>query len=45
MTEQKGVLAEVWRAGGHVFSLGDGGEVLEDDPDDPMQTGSLSRGR
>jgi DNA invertase Pin-like site-specific DNA recombinase len=38
MTEQEGVLAEVWRAGGHVFSLGDGGEVLEDDPDDPMRT-------
>ena len=38
MTEQEGVLAEVWRAGGHVFSLGDGGEMLEDDPDDPMRT-------
>ena len=38
MTEQEGVLAEVWRAGGHVFSLGDGGELLEDDPDDPMRT-------
>jgi DNA invertase Pin-like site-specific DNA recombinase len=38
MTEQEGVLAEVWRAGGHVFSLGDGGEILEDDPDDPMRT-------
>jgi hypothetical protein len=32
MTEQEGVLAEVWRAGGRVFSLGDGGEILEDDP-------------
>jgi DNA invertase Pin-like site-specific DNA recombinase len=38
MTEQEGVLAEVWRASGHVFSLGDGGEILEDDPDDPMRT-------
>jgi DNA invertase Pin-like site-specific DNA recombinase len=38
MTEQEGVLAEVWRVGGRVFSLGDGGEVLEDDPDDPMRT-------
>lgn len=38
MTEQEGVLGEVWRYGGAVFSLGDGGEVLEDDPDDPMRT-------
>jgi DNA invertase Pin-like site-specific DNA recombinase len=38
LPEQEGVLAEVWRAGGRVFSLGDGGEVLEDDPDDPMRT-------
>jgi DNA invertase Pin-like site-specific DNA recombinase len=38
MTEQEGVLGEVWRAGGCVFSLGDGGVVLEDDPDDPMRT-------
>lgn len=38
MTQQEGVLAEVWSAGGRVFSLGDGGEVLEDDPDDPMRT-------
>jgi DNA invertase Pin-like site-specific DNA recombinase len=38
MTEQEGVLADVWRSGGRVFSLGDGGEVLEDDPDDPMRT-------
>jgi DNA invertase Pin-like site-specific DNA recombinase len=34
MTEQEGVLAEVWLTGGQVFSLGDGGEILEDDPDD-----------
>lgn len=38
MTQQEGVLAEVWKVGGKVFSLGDGGEVLEDDPDDPMRT-------
>ena len=38
MTQQEGVLAEVWKAGKRVFSLGDGGEVLEDDPDDPMRT-------
>jgi DNA invertase Pin-like site-specific DNA recombinase len=38
MTEQEGILAEVWHAGGHVFSLGEGGEILEDDPDDPMRT-------
>jgi len=38
MTQQEGCLAEVWKAGGKVFSLGDGGEVLEDDPDDPMRT-------
>lgn len=38
MTQQEGCLAEVWKAGKKVFSLGDGGEVLEDDPDDPMRT-------
>lgn len=38
MTQQEGILAEVWKSGGRVFSLGDGGEVLEDDPDDPMRT-------
>lgn len=38
MTQQEGVLAQVWASGGRVFSLGDGGEVLEDDPDDPMRT-------
>ena len=38
MTQQEGVLAEIWKAKGKVFSLGDGGEVLEDDPDDPMRT-------
>lgn len=38
MTQQEGVLAEVWDCGGKVFALDDGGEVLEDDPDDPMRT-------
>lgn len=38
MSAQEGILSEVWTAGGRVFSLGDGGEVLEDDPDDPMRT-------
>jgi len=38
MTQQEGVLAQVWKSGGRVFSLDDGGEVLEDDPDDPMRT-------
>jgi DNA invertase Pin-like site-specific DNA recombinase len=38
MTQQEGVLSEIWASGGRVFSLGDGGEVLEDDPDDPMRT-------
>jgi DNA invertase Pin-like site-specific DNA recombinase len=34
---QEAVLAMVWRAGGHVFAA-DQGEVLKDDPDDPMRT-------
>jgi DNA invertase Pin-like site-specific DNA recombinase len=34
MTTQEGVVAEVWNRGGRVYSLGDGGEVLEDDPDE-----------
>jgi len=38
MTEQEGILGEVWAADGTVYSLGDGGEVLQDDPDDPMRT-------
>jgi DNA invertase Pin-like site-specific DNA recombinase len=38
MTQQEGCLAEVWKSGKKVFSLGDGGEVLEDDPEDPMRT-------
>jgi DNA invertase Pin-like site-specific DNA recombinase len=38
MTQQEGILGEVWASGGQLISLGDGGEVLEDDPDDPMRT-------
>jgi len=34
---QETVLQTVWRAGGVVFAV-DQGEVLEDDPDDPMRT-------
>jgi DNA invertase Pin-like site-specific DNA recombinase len=36
-TVQEAVLAQVWSAGGRVFTV-DGGEVLADDPDDPMRT-------
>jgi DNA invertase Pin-like site-specific DNA recombinase len=35
---QEAVLGQVWGAGATVFSVDDGGEVLEDDPDDPMRT-------
>lgn len=34
---QEGVLAVLWKHGGHVFSV-DSGEVVRDDPDDPMRT-------
>jgi DNA invertase Pin-like site-specific DNA recombinase len=34
---QEAALAMVWRAEGHVFAA-DQGEVLKDDPDDPMRT-------
>jgi DNA invertase Pin-like site-specific DNA recombinase len=37
LTVQEAVLATVLKAGGKVFSV-DVGEVLEDDPDDPMRT-------
>lgn len=37
LTVQEAALAHVWRCGGRVFSV-DGGEVLQDDPDDPMRT-------
>jgi DNA invertase Pin-like site-specific DNA recombinase len=38
LTVQEAVLAHVWQVGAKVFSVGDGGEVFEDDPDDPMRT-------
>lgn len=38
MTEQEGILGEIWSVGGVAISLGDGGVILEDDPDDPMRT-------
>lgn len=37
LTVQEAVLAQVWRHGGSVFAV-DVGEVLRDDPDDPMRT-------
>lgn len=37
LTVQEATLAFVWRAGGRVFAA-DSGEILEDDPDDPMRT-------
>ncbi len=37
LTVQEAVLAQVWRLGARVFSA-DAGEVLRDDPDDPMRT-------
>ncbi|MPY34103.1 resolvase [Streptomyces adustus] len=37
LTVQEATLAFVWRAGGRVFAA-DSGEVLQDDPDDPMRT-------
>lgn len=37
LTVQEAVLAQVWRSGGRVFTV-DLGEVLQDDPDDPMRT-------
>lgn len=37
LTVQEAALAIIWRAGGKVFSA-DSGEVLQDDPDDPMRT-------
>lgn len=38
LEHQEGILAHVWKDAGRVFSIGDGGEILEDDPDDPMRT-------
>lgn len=37
LTVQEAALAIVWQAGGRVFTA-DTGEVLRDDPDDPMRT-------
>lgn len=38
LTVQEAVLAHVWDAGGRVFTIDEGGEIAEDDPDDPMRT-------
>lgn len=37
LTIQEAILALIWREGGRVFAA-DQGEILEDDPDDPMRT-------
>ena len=37
LTIQEAILAQVWEHGGRVFTT-EGGEVLRDDPDDPMRT-------
>lgn len=37
LTVQEAILAMVWRTGGRVIAADDG-EVLQDDPDDPMRT-------
>jgi DNA invertase Pin-like site-specific DNA recombinase len=37
LTVQEAVLAQAWRAGGRVFTV-DSGEVMADDPADPMRT-------
>ncbi len=37
LTVQEAALLQVWNAGGKAFAV-DHGEVLEDDPDDPMRT-------
>lgn len=37
LTVQEAVLAKAWAFGGQVFAV-DGGEVLRDDPEDPMRT-------
>ncbi|WP_445184574.1 recombinase family protein [Pseudonocardia sp. Cha107L01] len=37
LTVQEAILSLVWREGGRVFTAEDG-EVLQDDPDDPMRT-------
>jgi DNA invertase Pin-like site-specific DNA recombinase len=37
LSVQEGILAWVWKHGGRVFAC-DAGEVLQEDPDDPMRT-------
>lgn len=37
LTVQEAILAQVWKMGGEVVTA-DGGQVLRDDPDDPMRT-------
>jgi DNA invertase Pin-like site-specific DNA recombinase len=37
LTQQEAILGAAWATGGNVFTV-DGGEVLRDDPDDPMRT-------
>ncbi len=37
LTVQEAILGHVWRHGGQVFAA-DAGQVLQDDPDDPMRT-------
>lgn len=38
LTVQETILGIIWRDGGRVFAVDQGGEVLADDPDDPMRT-------
>jgi DNA invertase Pin-like site-specific DNA recombinase len=37
LTVQEAILATIWQGGGTVYSA-DAGEVMQDDPDDPMRT-------
>jgi DNA invertase Pin-like site-specific DNA recombinase len=43
LTTQEGILAQAWQSGGRVFSV-DGGEVHQNDPDDPMRTAMRQMG-
>jgi DNA invertase Pin-like site-specific DNA recombinase len=43
LTVQEAVLGKVWALGGRVFTV-DSGEVLRDDPDDPMRTAMRQMG-
>ena len=38
LAQQEGILAAVWAARAHAYAAAEGGEVHEDDPDDPMRT-------